>query len=105
MDADESNNSWGKSNDPVFNSAAVKPQDLDKLAGEYSSEGVPIKITISRDGKNLVADITGQGKINLAQTDTNKFEFTEAGAVFEFTPGKNEFVLKQGGSKYTFTKK
>ncbi len=105
MDADESNNSWGKSNGPVFNSAGVKPEDLDKFLGEYASTGVPFKITVTRDGKILIADITGQGKINLTQTDTNKFEFAEAGAVFEFTPGKNEFILSQGGGKFTFTKK
>ena len=105
MDADMSNNSWGKSNDIVFDPAAVKTEDLDKLLGEYTSAGVPFKITLSRDGKTLIADVTGQGKVNLAQTAENKFEFAEAGAVFEFTAGKAEFVLVQGGGKYTFTKK
>ena len=100
-----SNNIWGKSNDIIFNPAAVKTEDLDKLLGEYTSAGVPFKITLSRDGKTLIADVTGQGKVNLAQTAENKFEFAEAGAVFEFTAGKAEFVLVQGGGKYTFTKK
>ena len=105
MDADETNNSWGKSNDPVFNAAAVKPEDLDKLLGEYSSTALPIKITFSREGNVLVADVTGQGKVKLTQSGANKFEFAEAGAVFEFAVGKPEFDLKQGGGKFTFTKK
>lgn len=105
MDADVTNNTWGKSNDVVFNPASVKTEDLDKLLGEYASSGVPFKITLSREGKTLVADVTGQGKVNLTQTAENKFEFAEAGAVFEFTPGKPEFVLAQGGGKYTFTRK
>ena len=105
MDADVTNNSWGKSNDKVFNPASVKTEDLDKLLGEYASTGVPFKITLSRDGRILVADVTGQGEVNLTQTAENKFEFAEAGAVFEFTPGKTEFVLAQGGGKFTFTKK
>jgi hypothetical protein len=105
MDADESNNSWGKSSVVGFNSASVKPEDLDKFLGEYTSAAIPIKIAFSKEGNILVADITGQGKINLAQAAANKFEFAEAGAVFEFTPGKNEFILEQGGSKFTFTKK
>jgi hypothetical protein len=104
MDADESNNSWGKSNDPVFNAAAVKPGDLDKFLGEYASTELPIKITFSKTGNVLVADVTGQGKVNLTQIADNKFEFTQAGAVFEFTVGKNECVLAQGGRKFTFTK-
>jgi hypothetical protein len=53
----------------------------------------------------LVADVTGQGKVNLTQTGPNKFEFTAAGALFEFTLGKPEFALTQGGGKFTFTKK
>ena len=105
MDADASNNSWGKSSVPVFDAANVKPEDLDKFLGEYASSTIPVKITISKEGNVLIADVTGQGKINLAQTAVNKFEFAEAGAVFEFTAGKNELVLSQGGGKYTFTKK
>ncbi|MEO7308424.1 MAG: hypothetical protein ABIR78_12195, partial [Ferruginibacter sp.] len=105
MDADMTNNSWGKSNDIVFNPASVKTEDLDKLVGEYTSTGVPFKITLSRDGRILIADVTGQGKVNLTQTAENKFEYTEAGAVFEFASGKTEFVLAQGGGKYSFTKK
>ena len=105
MDADASNNSWGKSSEPVFNAAAVKPEDLDKFLGEYASAGVPFKITLTKEGNILVADVTGQGKINLTQTAANKFEFAEAGAVFEFDIAKKEFVLAQGGQKFTFTKK
>lgn len=104
MDADISNNSWGKSRAFVFNAAAVKSGDLDKFLGAYSSTTIPVKITFSKEGNKLIADVTGQGKIELTQTDTNKFEFAEAGAIFEFTPGKNEFVLAQGGGKFTFTK-
>ncbi|MBK8497121.1 MAG: hypothetical protein IPL50_20565 [Chitinophagaceae bacterium] len=58
----------------------------------------------SREGNILVADVTGQGKVKLTQTDINKFEYAEAGAVFEFAVGKPEFDLKQGGGKFTFTK-
>ena len=104
MDADMKNNTWGTSNDIVFNPASVKTTDLDKLTGDYASTTAPFKITLSREGKTMVADVTGQGKVNLLQTAENKFEFTEAGAVFEFTAGKPEFVLTQGGGKYTFTK-
>lgn len=105
MDADGTNNSWGKSSDIVFNASAVKPEDLDKFLGEYASTAIPIKITFSKEGNILIADVTGQGKISLTQTAGNKFEFSEAGAVFEFTPEKNEFVLAQGGGKFTFTRK
>ncbi|MBK8610527.1 MAG: M1 family metallopeptidase [Chitinophagaceae bacterium] len=105
MDADESNNSWGKSNDLVFDPTAVKPGDLDKFLGEYASAALPINITFSREGNILFADVTGQGKVKLTQTGANKFEYVDDGAVFEFTEDKPEFVLKQGGVKFSFTKK
>jgi Peptidase family M1 domain len=105
MDADATNNSWGKSSAVVFKPASVKPADLDRFLGEYTSTALPIKITLTREGQVLIADVTGQGKINFTQTGVNTFEFAEAGAVIEFTPGKNEFVLAQGGGKFTFTKK
>ncbi len=105
MDADVTNNSWGKSSVPVFNTAAVKPEDLDKFLGEYASPAIPVKITFSKEGNILLADVPGQGKFSLTQTAANKFELAEAGAVFEFTAGKNEFILSQGGGKFTFTKK
>ena len=105
MDADVSNNSWGKSNDVVFNTAAVKAEDLDKFLGEYASTAIPIKITFTKEGNKLNAEVTGQGKINLTQTATNKFEFAQDGVVFVFDPTKNEMVLEQGGGKFTFTKK
>ncbi|MFM6926294.1 MAG: M1 family metallopeptidase [Ferruginibacter sp.] len=105
MDADPSNNSWGKSATPEFNAANVKPEDLDKFLGEYVSDKIPVKISFSKEGNTLIADVTGQGKVNLTQTGPFIFEFTAAGAVFEFTPGKNEFVLMQGGGKFSFIKK
>ena len=105
MDADPSNNNWGKPATPEFDAAKVKPEDLDKFLGEYISDKIPVKIIFSKEGNILIADVTGQGKVNLVQTAANKFEFTAAGALFEFTPGKTEFVLTQGGGKYSFTKK
>jgi len=105
MDADVSNNSWGKSNDVVFNAAAVKAEDLDKFLGEYASAAIPVKITFTKEGNKLNAEVTGQGKISLTQTAANKFEFAQDAAVFVFDPTKNEMVLEQGGGKFTFTKK
>lgn len=105
MDADESNNTWGKSNDKVFDPKKVLPESLDKLLGLYASPQVPLKITFSRDGNILIGDVEGQGKQRLSQTSENTFEMAAAGAVFVFDANNKEFVLKQGGGEYTFSKK
>jgi Peptidase family M1 domain len=114
MDADETN-SWGKAKavtavttvpatEPAFDAKTIKTENLDKYLGNYASTAIPIKISFSKEGAVLIADASGQGKINLTQTGVNKFEFADAGVVIEFTPGKNEFVLSQGGGKFTFNK-
>ncbi len=104
MDADETNNSWGKSSEKKFDAKSIKPESLDKILGVYSSTIVPLKITFTREGNVLVADVEGQGKQNLTQTADNTFEMAAAGAVFVFAANSKEFVLRQGGGEYTFTK-
>ena len=73
--------------------------------GEYGSEKIPVKLTFTKAGNKLNVDIPGQGILELKQTDTNKFEFVEAGAVFTFAPDKNELTLLQGGGNFLFKKK
>lgn len=105
MDYDDTNNTWGKSDEKVFDASKTKTTDLDKFLGEYSSEKIPVKLTFTKDGNKLSVDIPGQGVLELKQTDTNKFEFAEAGAAFTFAAEKNELTLEQGGGKFLFKKK
>ncbi len=109
MDADESNNTFGTSKivvakTPGFDASTVKIEDLEKFTGTYTSISIPVKITVSREDKSMVLSVPGQENITLMQTAKNKFEFAEAGVVIDFTEGKNEFILSQGGGNFTFTK-
>ncbi len=105
MDYDEKNNTWGKSNEKVFDASKTTAADLEKLLGSYNSEAIPIVLTFTKTGNKLSVDVPGQGILELKQTDVNKFAFEEAGAVFTFTPEKNELILEQGGGKFNFKKK
>ena len=105
MDYDEKNNTWGKSNEKVFDASKTSAADLEKLLGSYNSEAIPIVLTFTKTGNKLSVDVPGQGILELKQTDVNKFAFEEAGAVFTFTPEKNELTLEQGGGKFNFKKK
>ena len=40
----------------------------------------------------------------LEPVEKNKFRFESAGITAEFFPEKKEFILKQGGGAYTFSK-
>jgi len=51
-----------------------------------------------------MAQATGQSAFPLEPVEKNKFRFENAGINTEFFPEKKEFILKQGGGAYTFSK-
>jgi D-alanyl-D-alanine carboxypeptidase len=91
---------------PTFNapSISLKPEDLDKYLGVYSSAQIPLKITITRNTTTLISQATGQSSFPLEATEKDKFKFDPAGIIMEFNPDKNEMTLKQGGETVLFTK-
>ena len=90
---------FGKKYDiPVFKPAfEVTSQDLDKYLGVYSKDGFPLKITISKKGKILVGQATGQPSFVLEAYEAHKFKFDAVGLKLQFIPEKNQMILKQGG--------
>jgi D-alanyl-D-alanine carboxypeptidase len=90
---------------PTFNTIELKTEDLDKYLGEYSSSDIPLKITITKDNSKLFAQATGQAAFPLDATEKDTFVFLTAGIKMEFKSIDNQFVLNQGGRKFTFTKK
>lgn len=92
-------------NIPTFTSFNVSSEDLDQYLGVYSSEQIPLKITISKNNKTLIAQATGQSSFPLDATAKDKFKFDPAGIIMEFNPTEKTMLLKQGGGQFTFTKK
>lgn len=96
---------YNKSYDlPVFSGYEVSAEDLDAYSGTYSSTQVPLKITITRNNKTLIAQATGQSSFPLKATSKDKFKFEQAGIILEFTPATKSMLLIQGGGQFTFTK-
>lgn len=80
-----------------------------KFAGDFASEQLPIKLTISLSNKQLYVHPTGQSAFPLTAVSPSKFIFEMAGIEIEFAASHNEinyeeFVLKQAGNKYLFKK-
>lgn len=99
------NNYFGKHEKmPEFTVIEVSPEELDRLAGVYSSSQIPVKITVKSEGGKLTGQGTGQPPFPLEATAKNTFKFEPAGIVMIFNPDNNTFVLEQGGGKITFTK-
>lgn len=89
---------------PAFSTIIVTAEELEPYAGVYASKQMPLKITISHEGDQLVAQATGQSSFPLEATAKNVFQFAGAGIVLEFDPANKAMVLKQGGGKYSFVK-
>jgi D-alanyl-D-alanine carboxypeptidase len=90
---------------PTFKTITLKSEDLDPYLGEYSDAGFPMKITITKEDTKLFAQATGQSAFPLEPTEKNNFEFKMAGIKLEFKPNEKQMILKQGGGKFTLTKK
>ncbi len=96
---------FGQSYDvPTFTTYDVSAEELEKYLGVYSSEEIPLKITITKDEQTLVAQATGQPSFPLEATEKDKFKFDQAGVVLEFNPSEQTMILNQGGAQYTFVK-
>lgn len=88
---------------PSFQKVDLSSNDLDQYLGIYSSKDIPLKITITKNDKTLMAQATGQSSFPLEATDKNIFKFDQAGIVLEFKPSDKKMILKQGGKNYNFT--
>jgi CubicO group peptidase (beta-lactamase class C family) len=89
---------------PTFENFAVSAEDLERYVGVYSSPGVPLKITVTRNAESLFAQATGQSAFPLEAVTKARFKFDTAGVVMEFDADKNQLTLKQGGREFVFTK-
>ena len=89
---------------PVVNSYQVTNQDLDKYLGVYSSKQLPIKIVITKNNLNLIAQATSQNALTLQATEKDKFSYTDQGIILDFNPTERTMILKQSGQAFSFTK-
>ena len=78
--------------------------DLDKYLGVYSTEQIPLKITITKNGNTLIAQGTGQPEFPLEAISKHIFKFDQVGAKFEFILEENKMILFQSGMQINFTK-
>lgn len=89
---------------PTFETYDLETDDLDKYLGIYSSSSFPLKITITKSEKTLMAQATGQPLVSLDATKKDKFEFAKYNLILEFSPKKNQMTLNQGGKISVLTK-
>ena len=79
-------------------------EDLDKYLGVYSSDQVPVIITITKVNKRLFIETTGLPTFPLKAIAADKFEFEEAGVILEFNPSDKTMILEQDGEIFNFVR-
>lgn len=89
---------------PTFSHYEHSEAELNDFLGTYSSSGIPLKITITKNQKTLIAQASGQPSFPLDSTDKNKFKFDQANLKIEFNSTDKTFILYQGNGKYLFVK-
>lgn len=90
---------------PEFGEAVeLTVEEIEPLAGDYTSETHPLDITLSVVDGNLYAQATGQGGFPLTALSKNKFEFLKAGIEMRFDRDSDQFVIMQGGRADVFVK-
>ena len=92
---------------PDFKTVELPTEKLTAYEGEYSSEQIPLIITVKRDGNKITGQATGQPAFPLDAISETEFRFDQAGIVMIFNISAagevNGFTLKQGAD-YVFKK-
>ena len=92
---------------PDFKTLSLPAEKLISYEGEYTSEQIPLVITVKHEGDKLTAQATGQAAFPLETISETEFRFAQAGIVMIFYKTSSGevagFTLKQGGD-YIFKK-
>lgn len=91
-------------NIPDFHKKEIKSEELDKYLGAYTSKDIPLKITVTKEGSQLIAQTTGQPSIKLDYLGENLFGFDASDIRMTFKPEEKRFILSQGGHQYLYIK-
>jgi len=87
---------------PNFTSYAASAQELNAVTGTYSSSNFPLDIKVFVENDVLKAQATGQAAFVLKPTAPNRFEFTPADILMQFSPEKDQLTFTQMGRKIMF---
>jgi uncharacterized protein YciI len=79
------------------------PAVLERYAGNYKSDDVPLTIRVFVKDGGLVIQATGQGELPLKAKSATQFEFKPAGVEIVFA-SDGTFTLKQGPGNFLFKK-
>jgi D-alanyl-D-alanine carboxypeptidase len=80
----------------------LKDGDMDELLGNYQSDEMPLKISITKSGSALIAQASGQLAFTLDVVDRDNFTREQYDVLLKFDRAKHEMILVQGGKNYRY---
>jgi D-alanyl-D-alanine carboxypeptidase len=89
---------------PNFAGFQIKEEHISSYTGTYSSDTLPLKITITHEGGQIFAQGTGQPAFPLEAVGEHHFKFDMAALEIIFDGKGSTFTLKQGGGAFEFRK-
>ena len=89
---------------PTFDTLEIRPEVLDRYVGVYSTPGVPLTYTFTREGTTLFVQLPGGAPLRLEATAEDKFKIDPPGIFFEFDAAKGQVTWKRGNGVRVFTK-
>ncbi len=78
----------------------LSSEDLDKYLGVYAGPSLPLKIAITKEDNQLIAQATGQPSFPLTAAGNNTFVFGMANIEMVFLPTENKMIFKQAGAEF-----
>lgn len=82
---------------PDFRVYKPTSKELDQYLGIYSSTTYPVKLTVTKSGKELHVQAPNDSKMNLQATAKGEFKYEPAGITIIFNAEKQEMLITQGG--------
>lgn len=87
---------------PFPNFEKLSDEMIAQYSGTYASAQIPLKLTVFGKNGELMAQGTGQSAFPLTMQSEKTFIFASAGIEIDFED--KGLILKQGGTKFNFTK-
>ncbi|HLS11189.1 MAG TPA: serine hydrolase domain-containing protein [Flavobacteriaceae bacterium] len=90
---------------PTFDACQLTEADQEQYIGVYSSNQIPLKITVRKSDRGLSVQATGQPSLELhCEDEPHTFTYKMAGLKMVFIPEEDSFRLLQGGGNFLFVK-
>ncbi|MEN0050956.1 MAG: hypothetical protein AAF806_28080, partial [Bacteroidota bacterium] len=75
-------------------------ENLDQYLGVYTSDELPIDLTISKEGDQLIGQGEGQPNFKLTAKGDHVFTNDEIGLTITFMPEEGKMSFEQGGASF-----